>query len=255
MTLKRRLDAVETSLSPTQLVLRWLAEAHAFGDIPAYVASLLNQDPPVAPLDRLAREAVQWARTAVRGKRPELVEPAVRTALRETLFRYELVMRINVVAHDLVDREGLIDAALSAQVALVTSQERGEPKDIGWLGQLRDLLVSRVSELRAVQEARSLVEERYLDGHDALFPDLTRAWDEQLGSTQVIADMAARLAEIEGVPAAAPPASDAISRRTTELVADLVEPAKAEALEKLGEGGRSFGIAAGWLRAKMAPIG
>jgi hypothetical protein len=67
--------------------------------------------------------------------------------------------------------------------------------------------------------------------------------------------MAARLAEIEGVPAAAPPASDAISRRTTELVADLVEPAKAEALEKLGEGGRSFGIAAGWLRAKMAPIG
>jgi hypothetical protein len=31
MTLARRVDAVETSLTPTQLVLRWLDEAHAFG--------------------------------------------------------------------------------------------------------------------------------------------------------------------------------------------------------------------------------
>ena len=31
--------------------------------------------------------------------------PAVRSALRETVFRFELVMRINVVTHELVDRE------------------------------------------------------------------------------------------------------------------------------------------------------
>ena len=57
MTLARRVAAVESSLSPTQLVLRWLAEAHAFGDLLPYVNSLLAQDPPIAPLDRLAREA------------------------------------------------------------------------------------------------------------------------------------------------------------------------------------------------------
>jgi hypothetical protein len=81
------LDAVETALSPTQLVLRWPAEAHAYGDIEPYVASLLAHDPPVAPLDRLAREAAQGARAAMRGKRPELVNAAVRSALRETVFR------------------------------------------------------------------------------------------------------------------------------------------------------------------------
>ena len=188
----------------------------------------------------------------MRGKRPELVEPAVRSALRETLFRYELVMRINVTAHDLVDRECLIDAALSAQVALVTSQGRRESKDIGWLGQLRDLLVYRVSELRAVQEARSLVQGRYLDGHDALFPDVARAWDEQVRSTQIIADMAARLAEFDGVPPAVPTAPEALSRRTAEFVADLVEPAKAEALDKLGEGRQAFELAAGWVRNSFA---
>jgi hypothetical protein len=33
--------------------------------------------------------------------------------------------------------------------------------------------------------------------------------------------------------------------------ADLVEPAKANALEKLGEGERAFGIANEWLRTKV----
>ena len=57
MTLKRRLDGVETSLTPTQLVLRWLAEAHAFCDVVPSVDSLLAVDPPVVPagssLDRV----------------------------------------------------------------------------------------------------------------------------------------------------------------------------------------------------------
>ena len=253
MTLARRAAAVETSLSPTQLVLRWMSGAHAFGDIESYVASLLAEDPPVAPLDRLAREAVRGARPAMHGKRPELVDAAVRSALRETVFRYELVLRINVVAHDLVDREGLIDAALSAQVPLVTSRMEPERKDIEWLGQLRDLLLSRVDELHAAGEARTLVQERYLEGHDALFPDVAKAWDQQVRSTEIITGMAVRLAEIDGVSPAAAQDPDALSRRTAELVADLVEPAKADTLDRLGEGERALGIAGNWVRSKLPP--
>ena len=36
-------------------------------------------------------------------------------------------------------------------------------------------------------------------------------------------------------------------------MADLVEAAKAEALDKLGEGRRAFDIAAGWVRRKLTP--
>jgi len=36
-------------------------------------------------------------------------------------------------------------------------------------------------------------------------------------------------------------------------VADLVEPAKAEALESLGEGRQALGIAVEWVRTKLAP--
>lgn len=64
--------------------------------------------------------------------------------------------------------------------------------------------------------------------------------------------MAVRLADLDGVPPAVSQDPEALSRRTNELVADLVEPAKSEALEKLGEGHRALGIAKGWVRTKLA---
>jgi hypothetical protein len=77
------------------------------------------------------------------------------------------------------------------------------------------------------------------------------AWDEQVHSTEKIAAMTVRLAEIDGVPPSVPTDPEALASRTTELVADLVEPARSEALDKLGEGARALGIAAGWVRGKL----
>jgi hypothetical protein len=252
MTLARRVAKLEEDLSPTQLVLRWMAEAHAYGDVPAYVSSLLAEDPPVAPIDRLAREAIQGARVANKGRRPDMVQAAIRSALRETLFRYELVLRINVVAHDLLDRGALIDAALSAQIALVACGQDRDHTAGERLAKLRDLVLYRVGELSTAQEARTLVERRYLDGHPALFPDVAAAWVEQSQATQSIADMAGRFAELAGGPVAVSQGPEELTRRTIELVADLVEPAKAEALDMLSEGQRAFGIAAAWVRGKFA---
>jgi hypothetical protein len=63
--------------------------------------------------------------------------------------------------------------------------------------------------------------------------------------------MGVRLAELDGLSAADASGSEAMPRRTTEHVADLVEPAKAAALDKLDEGQRALGIATGWLRNKF----
>jgi hypothetical protein len=257
MTLKRHVAAIEASLTPTQLVLRWLGEAHAYGSLEAYVGSILDLPADEQPIDRLCREAHDGVRARLRGKPAEQVRLAVNSALRETVFRFELVLRINVTAHELLDREGLIDAALSAHVALLTSaDEKTRLADATYserFATCRDLLAFRVGELRAAQEARAIVEGRYLDGHAALFPDVAAAWDEQVRSTETIADMAVRLADIDGIPAATTPDPEVLSRRTTALGADLVEPAKADALEKLGEGERALGIAAGWMQAKLQP--
>jgi hypothetical protein len=255
MTRNRRVAALETSLSPTQLVLRWLAEAHACGDIPAYAASLLAQDPPVAPLDRLAREAVQATRTSMRGKRPELIDAAVRSSLRETFFRFELVMRINVAAHELLDREELIAALFASQLAMLLSEGGGKRRrDESHQRRIelcRRLSLLRVDELLASREARSIVEARYLDGHTALFPELSARFESQLRTSQEVAASAVRAAELDGVEPGPPEDPVAFNTRAGELVADLVEPAKAEALDKLGEGRRAFDIAAGWVRTRV----
>lgn len=63
--------------------------------------------------------------------------------------------------------------------------------------------------------------------------------------------MAVHLAELDGVEATEPADPEALSQRTDELVADLVEPARSTALEKLGEGEPAYGIANEWLRTKF----
>ena len=95
------------------------------------------------------------------------------------------------------------------------------------------------------------MEERYLAGHAALFPDYVTAWEEQLTRSETFSDLAVRLAEMDGVPPAEPVEADDAAARVTELIADLVEPAKATALQELGEGERAHSIAIGWLRAKL----
>lgn len=257
----RRVAKVEAALTPTQRVLAWLDEAHAFGSLSAYVDSLLDQSPDAFPINRLARDTATSTRTALRGKRPETVDAAMRKALRATILRFELVMRINVMAHEMVDRETLIYAAFAGQLALLASEDQPERlTDQGYLRRLamcRDVTASRVNELLAAQRARSIVEERYLDGHAALFPDAVRDVAERLQLAQEQAVMADRFAEIDGLDPAAPIGLDAIPARSVVVVADLVEPARATTLDKLDEGRRALTIATDWLRSKRAssPVG
>jgi hypothetical protein len=61
--------------------------------------------------------------------------------------------------------------------------------------------------------------------------------------------MALRLAELDEVAVDEPDLA-AAEEQVEALLADLLEPAKATALEKLGEGERGFSIITAWLRTK-----
>jgi hypothetical protein len=256
VTLARRVAAIEASLTPTQLVLRWLAEAHSHGSLEAYVYASLDDPPKTFPLNRLAREAVAGARSGSRSRVREQTDAGVRTALEQTVFRFELVMRINVTTHELLDREALVQAAIMGHMALLANEPAkrrvADPAYLERLAVSRDLTLRRVIELHAAAEARSIVESRYLDGHPALFPDGLAAWDAQVHETERAAVMADRLAELDGLEPTDFDDEDAVAARVPAILADLVEPAKATALEKLGEGERAIRIATGWVRARVA---
>jgi hypothetical protein len=153
-------------------------------------------------------------------------------------------------------RKALISALVASQLAMLLGEERrqrvADDSHPRGLELCRRLTILRVNELVASQEARSSVEARYLEGHAALFPDIAAVFEEQLHQSQEIAVMAWRAAELDGVEPAEPEDPVALKAQAGELVADLVEPAKAEALDKLGEGWQALDIAAGWVRGKVS---
>jgi hypothetical protein len=255
-TADRRLDKVDASLSPTELVLRWLAEAHAYDDFTAYTRSLVEVEPPTFPLDRLAHEAETSARQQARGLPREEAQALVRKAIVETVFRVQLVLQIYILAQEFLDREALIQAALSAQLALaIEADDRNSERATLPIARFRDLLIGRVSELHAMEAARLEVERRYLDGVATLFPAGQRAWDIQRTESERGAVIAMRLTEFDG---AAPPPDDdpmAIEARVAKLVADHVEHARLKAYDELGDGRRALKVAVRWLRPKILAPG
>lgn len=254
MTVARRLAAVEDSLTPTQCVLRWMNEAHAHGSLSACIDATLDQALENFPVNRLCREAERAARSTDRSRNTEQIERAVRKARRETVFRFELILRINVTAHEILEKEEMLQVAAVAVLALLGGEGEeasGGARHHETLAQVLGLLLSRVAELEAAGQARTQAEQQYLDACPALFPDTREAWVDQVRATREVAVMAVRLVELDGVDLPRSEDEDAISDRAAVLLADLVEPAKAIALEKLGEGERAHRIITGWLRTKL----
>ena len=254
MTTERRLTGLEASLSPTELVLRWLSEAHAYDDFGSYFRTLLDVDPSNFPMDRLAREARESAKQRSRGLPRAEADRAVRRATIEACVRVQLVLRINEQSQAFLDREGLILTALTAHVGLVIgeSAERLKANPLRLLVQDRDLLLGRVTELHAFETARTQVETRYLAGMAADFPAARRAWAEQRTRSEETAVMAMRMAELDGAEPPPPDDQAAFNERVAQLVADLVEPARSKAYDELGDGRRAIELALKWLRPKLA---
>jgi hypothetical protein len=248
VTTERRIAAVEAALTPTELVVGWLVEAHAHGGVDAFVRASLADEAFVPPINRLGHAAADGAKARMKGKPRDEIDRAADQAVRETLFRFHLVMRINTLCHEILDRELLLTALFSTRIALVTR----EPIDgFRELIELRELISLSLESFRAIDAARDEVERRYLGGHPALFPDDAVRWGEQLSTSERLEAMIVRLAEIDGVALAVAQAPEAFAAQIEWRVADFVEPARVAALEDLDEGHRALGIATSWLRGKM----
>lgn len=242
MTLAKRLTAAENTLTPTELVVRWLTEAHAHGGVDAFVRSALDDAAFVPPINELARAASDGARASLKGRPVAEINKAADQAVRETLFRFHLVMRINVITR------------LSLLLNEPRAKRQKDPTYIERFTGLRDLISGSLAELKAAGRAREQVEQRYLGGHIALFPDDASRWVEQLTTSEIVERLSIGLAEKDGAPERTSLDPDAVAARVAAYAADLIEPAKVTALEQLDEGRRAIGVATSWLRAKLGPI-
>jgi hypothetical protein len=232
MTRTRRVSALEAELDPTSRVVAWLEEAHSFGSIEAYTATILAGGVEALPLQGLIEATAASARrTAPRD--PRQADDYVRQALRATLFRVLLANRVMETTMIVLREARLVHLAILGVVNLIvaTGGDGFEPMTT-W----RDYLFERVNVLLIAEEARHIVEERYLGDHPANYPDVLGAWADHEFEAKKMAVSAMRLCELEGLDSLDEARFMTLDpERIAAVVTDLVEPARIRTLEMLGE--------------------
>jgi hypothetical protein len=279
MIAERRLAKVEGALSPKVATLLWLAEAHQFGSLPAYVAWLIDQPVSAAPLERVPAQARAAAVQAMRGQLREAAREAAHVAVRDAIFLVELVLKLNVAAEETIRIEGPRYAALFWEMRAISAEAELARRNRSRTGRSGSTLVECWQErwtatgalltgIYAAEEARALLERRYLDGTPTLFPDLAADWlrlreqAERLAGIGDLVDVTA--ATVDGGrrrrgPSSRRPEIDlrqlraAALDRAPEEAASLVDAARAAALDALGDTVGAATIAERRLRANATP--
>ena len=212
---KRRLDDLESGVTPKQAMLLWLQEAYGFNGIEEYVRHLKTQPDNAAPLYKLPSLVEEGVRRTLKGKPKEEIDLAINQAHKDILFLFFLHQRVN---------EKLIteDRYYRSQAMLLTSKLGSLLREQSLLNQIRrcleaeeankdmsqreslsdDLQVGRTSgtenrfrqrgerwkelalgflpEIYTLRRTIDSIDERYLVGQGILFSPDTQRFNEPL---------------------------------------------------------------------------
>jgi hypothetical protein len=259
MTAERRLAKLEGALSAKGATLLWLEEARQLGSLPAYVDWLIDQPISVAPLERVPEQARAAAVEAMRGQPRAVVREAAHQDVRDAIFGVELVLRLNSVAEETIRIEGLRYAIFFWEMRAITAEAALARRSRSRAGPTVSSLAERwqawctasaafLTGIYAAEEARALLERRYLDGHPALFPDAIDEWQRLRERAERLASLGDALPPLmEGrlrAPRSAeikPPGPDLDALRSgartqaSAVATRMVDEARAAALDILGD--------------------
>jgi hypothetical protein len=247
MIARGRLRALEGSLSPTEAVLYWLAQARTFPSLGEYAASTIEVPEAATPLERIIERVGRAARHEHRGEPRAALAAATRAALGKAVFRYELVLRLNSATIEQTERLGprlralnnLFEAPRAALPLERTGTVVGRPSiDRARLAcsQQLDELVATVT---VEDGARALLERTYLAGAATLFEDVAEAWRTQ-GDEIRLAAAAAAQPPLSGTGPrrngrSTRPSSSSLARRAKERAGAIEVDARIAATTILGE--------------------
>ena len=96
MTLDRRLDNLEESLSPREVIICWLREVHEFESYASYCRWLLDQPDDAYPLIKLTSQVRAGVRSNHKGTPGVLLKDELRRAEKEVIFLYYVQKELNL---------------------------------------------------------------------------------------------------------------------------------------------------------------
>jgi hypothetical protein len=266
MTARRRLDKLEHSLGPREAVLRWLEEAHRFPNIVEYARATIDLAESAQPSIRVTEQVAAAIRGARKGRSDEELRLAVRRAIGDAVFLYQLVFILNQTAADFAQVAvlrslvlgGHLDRLVIDPLSEDLAARRADPEaarqiDTAWRT-WRASVEELIREVRVEQGARSALDETYFAGRSVLFADVAEDWT-QLG------DQADRLDSVVetlrepfrtragfGLRRVLPTKPGVIAGRARSRAAELADEARIAAFEILDERPRAIALAESRLR-------
>lgn len=179
MSRERRLNDLERSLDPKAYTKDWLDELHGFSDLIEYTAAVVAGPSSANPLRRIGFRAGEAVRNAMRGLPEDEIDDAQYVAMRDGAFLYFLAMGLIEAAQKLLDiapaRWQLHHWMYRADELVWTrASESTEKAEVAarW-PQWRGTLAGNLYDLYLEEEVRTLLEDRYLDGHPTVFSEMT----------------------------------------------------------------------------------
>lgn len=259
MTQERRLDKIENSLTPIQAVILWLQEIQQYRNVVEYVQYLRGQPESAAPITRITRQIDLTVRESMKGRPREVVENAVHQAVRDVCFLIKLHHKVNFKVLENQKAWTLMVALLAEmqnrmlteatfhkvlrdkkirinrEMRIWTRKRDQNAIDFQvWQGATARFLV----ELYSFRDTAAFINRHYFDGHIILFPDSEPCVADLIEETEKLVGMfndlcmeeQARRYRID-LEVIQKGISDSSKAQTTYLV----DMAKAEALDAMGE--------------------
>lgn len=252
MTTVRRVAALESSMGPRDIAFHVIAEAREFATLEDYARSIIDVPIEAAPMSRIGTQTEAHVRSSMRGAPPEKVEPAIRRALGDAVFRYLLFLRLNTSALEITEREGLRASAVFYWMGCLLGGPREadlQPADWAahqveqsecwqsWRAILASLLVVSLVE----EEAREQLEARYLGGQPAMLSGVRDDWDRFADQVDRLWSIAERMGASADKPTIESDES-VWDERVSERARHLADDARIATFDRLGESSGALAI-------------
>jgi hypothetical protein len=196
---QRRLDKVEATLAPQQVVLLWMQQAHQFPSMYEYVRSLKGGPESAFPLYLLPDQVERAMKNQMKGRPRQEIVRAMRSAVRDTLFLFHLHQQVN---HKLMEKQEAFLFRLRwlrAELGRLRYQKmacQASPSGIRTrvprrqdLTRWQEEVERFLEELHCLRLAVLAISKRYFGKHDLLFPALTESLNYVLKAMEVLAEM------------------------------------------------------------------
>jgi hypothetical protein len=266
MTARRRLDKLEHSLGPAEAVLRWLEEAHRFPSIVEYARATIDLPESAQPSIRITEQVAAAIRGTRKARSDEELGLAVRRAIGDAVFLYQLVFILNQTAADFAQVAvlrslvlvGQLDHLVMEPLSQDLAARRADPDgaratDTAWRT-WRASTAAFVRDVRVEQAARSALGGRYFAGRSVLFAEVAEDWTrlgDQADRLDVIVETLRepfRTRAGFGLRRVLPAKPGVISGPARSRAAELADDARIAAFEALDERPRAIALAEARLR-------